>query len=180
MGSPDSVGHPITEGGSLTSRRDRLGRGARAAGPAPPAGFGPGPDGETPGEGGLGRGCARERSWTRGAISLAEGELTRPRPTFDRRRRPTSATCSLPDLARVYEAAGKRDSALATYERYLATPWLFRYENDAVELGWTMKRLGELYEEQGDRDKAAATFSKLTRLWERADPELQPVLRRAH
>jgi len=43
-----------------------------------------------------------------------------------------------------------------------------------------MKRLGELYEEQGDRDKAAATFSKLTRLWERADPELQPVLRRAH
>lgn len=111
---------------------------------------------------------------------LPRGELTRPRPTFDRRRRPTSATCSLPDLARVYEAAGKRDSALATYERYLTTPWLFRYENDAVELGWTMKRLGELYEEQGDRDKAAANFSKLTRLWERADPELQPVLRRAH
>jgi tetratricopeptide (TPR) repeat protein len=86
------------------------------------------------------------------------------------------AICSLPDLARVYEASGKPDSALATYERYVATPWLFRYENDGLELGWAMKRLGELYDEKDEPDKAAAAYSRLRRLWERADPELEAVV----
>ena len=53
--------------------------------------------------------------------------------------------CLLPDLARAYEAAGKPGAAVTVYERYLATPWFWRYETDAVELGWAMKRLAELY-----------------------------------
>ena len=66
--------------------------------------------------------------------------------------------CALPDLARAYEVAGKPDSAIATYERYLHTPWQRRYETDAIELGFAMKRLGELYQQQNDRAKAAAQY----------------------
>ena len=39
---------------------------------------------------------------------------------------PICSVFPLPDPARVYEAAGNPDSALATYERYVATPWLYR------------------------------------------------------
>jgi hypothetical protein len=41
--------------------------------------------------------------------------------------------CPLPDLVRAYEAAGQREQALATYRQYIGTPWLWRYENDAIE-----------------------------------------------
>jgi hypothetical protein len=82
----------------------------------------------------------------------------------------------LPDLARAYEGSGNQDSAMVAYERYLSTPWLWRYETDAVELGWAMKRLGELYEEKGETTKAAAALAGLVRLWGRADPELRTVV----
>jgi serine/threonine protein kinase/tetratricopeptide (TPR) repeat protein len=125
----------------------------------------------------LGRNRPADRAWTRGAIALAAGRTAEAEAEL-RQAAETDlcAICALPDLARAYEAAGKPDSALVSYERYLATPWLFRYEVDAVELGWAMKRLGELYEDQGDRSKAAAAFSKLALLWLRADPDLQGVV----
>jgi hypothetical protein len=62
------------------------------------------------------------------------------------------------------------------YERYLATPWEYRFEPDAVELGWTMRRLGELYQQRGEPAKARDANARPLRLWRRADPELQPVL----
>jgi hypothetical protein len=65
------------------------------------------------------------------------------------------------------------------YERYLATPWEYRFEPDAVELGWSMRRLGELYQRQRDPAKARDAHARLLRLWRRADPELQPVLAEA-
>lgn len=82
----------------------------------------------------------------------------------------------MPDLARAYEAAGKPDAAVVAYERYLATPWKHRFESDAVELGWIMRRLGELYESRGETAKARDAYARLLRLWRRADDELQPVL----
>ena len=38
---------------------------------------------------------------------------------------------------------GDPRAAIAAYERYLSTPWFWRYEPDAVDLGWAMKRLAE-------------------------------------
>jgi serine/threonine protein kinase/tetratricopeptide (TPR) repeat protein len=127
----------------------------------------------------LGRSRPGERSWTRGVIAFAEGKTNEAELEL-RQASETDfcAICSLPDLARVYEAAGERDSALVTYERYLATPWLFRYEVDGTELGGAMMRLGELYEEQGEPAKAADAFSRLSRLWERADPDLRAAVAR--
>ncbi len=125
----------------------------------------------------LGRNRPADRAWTRGVIAFAAGRSAEAEAEL-RQAAETDfcGICALPDLARAYEAAGKPDSALVTYERYLATPWLFRYEVDAVELGWALKRLGELYEDKGDRSKAAAAFSKLGLLWDRADPHLQGVV----
>jgi tetratricopeptide (TPR) repeat protein/tRNA A-37 threonylcarbamoyl transferase component Bud32 len=117
------------------------------------------------------------RRWTLGAIATAEGRAwegeieingaaeTHPCPI-----------CALPDLARAYEVAGKPDSAIATYERYLRTPWQRRYETDATELGYAMERLGGLYQQQKDDAKAAALYGTLLQLWRGADPELQPLI----
>jgi hypothetical protein len=86
-------------------------------------------------------------------------------------RRHECPICVLPDLARAYDAAAKRELALATYEEYLTTPWLWRYETDAIELGRIMKRIGELHELRNDRTNAVAAYAKLLRLWENADGE---------
>jgi len=124
----------------------------------------------------LARALGPDRSWTMGVIALAEGRVT------DAERQIRLAAeglpceiCALPDLARVYEKVGKADAAVTVYERYLTTPWFWRYEPDAVELGWAMKRLAELYDARGEQAKAAAIRSKLLQLWLRADPELGPA-----
>jgi tetratricopeptide (TPR) repeat protein len=77
-----------------------------------------------------------DRAWVRAVILLAEGDV-RGAETPLREAADTNwcHICPLPDLARAYHAAGRPDAALATYEAYLSTPWLWRYENDAIELG---------------------------------------------
>jgi serine/threonine-protein kinase len=124
----------------------------------------------------LARARGVERIWTLGVVALAEGRLEEA----ERQLRIAAeglpcSICALPDLARVYEKVGKPDAAVTVYERYLSTPWLWRYEPDAVELGWSMKRLAELYDARGEQEKAAATRSKLVQLWRRSDQEMGPV-----
>jgi serine/threonine protein kinase/tetratricopeptide (TPR) repeat protein len=125
----------------------------------------------------LGRNRPPDRDWTQGVIALSAGRLGEAEAGL-RRAAETHlcAMCPLPDLARLYEASDKRDSAIVAYQRYLTSPWLWRYETDAIELGWIMKRLGELYEEEGESVKAARMYSELLRLWGGADRELEPVL----
>ncbi len=83
--------------------------------------------------------------------------------------------CALPYLGRAYELAGEPDSAIAMYEGYVETPWLFRRVRlDARHLARTYERLGELNESQGNREKAVYYYGKLIDLWKDANPELQP------
>ena len=125
----------------------------------------------------LSRTAGPDRAWTRGVLALADGRVTGAESEL---RRAADALvcpiCALPDLARAYEVARKDDAAVVVYERYLTTPWLLRYEPDAVELGWAMKRLAELYDARDEPAKAAATRGRLIQLWRRADSELQPVV----
>ena len=118
-----------------------------------------------------------ERDWTAGVIALAEGRHgeaeARLRAAAEAH---VCAICPLPDLAKVYEATGNAAAAVDIYERYLATPWLFRYEVDASELGPMLNRLGQLHEARGDHLKAAEARTRLLALWRRADAELQPTL----
>jgi tetratricopeptide (TPR) repeat protein len=82
--------------------------------------------------------------------------------------------CDLPLLARAYDLDQKPDSAIAVYERFVATPMLDRTTVDGWFLPVVHKRLGELYEAKGQRDKALAHYRTFIDLWKDADPALQP------
>jgi DNA-binding SARP family transcriptional activator/TolB-like protein len=124
-----------------------------------------------------------ERSWA--AIHVAEG---RPQQALQEIRRaarecPTTHLAfdanmiSLdehPELARAYDRAGFPDSAIATYERFLAIPSLDRFTLDAFELPDALFRLAELYERRGDHAEAARYYFRFANLWKDADPALQP------
>jgi tetratricopeptide (TPR) repeat protein/predicted Ser/Thr protein kinase/TolB-like protein len=52
--------------------------------------------------------------------------------------------CSLPALGEAYERVGSVENALASYERYLATPWIWRFETDAPHLAHVLRRVDAL------------------------------------
>jgi len=78
-----------------------------------------------------------------------------------------------PELARAYERAGQPDSAIAVYERYLATTSLNRLELDAFELPAALTRLAALYERRGQSAAAAEYYLRFAKLWSEADEELR-------
>jgi eukaryotic-like serine/threonine-protein kinase len=82
--------------------------------------------------------------------------------------------CVLPQLASAYDRAGKTDSAIAVFERYLKTPDFAHVAIDGQYAAATHKRLGEMYEAKGDRTNALDHYDKFVELWKNADPELQP------
>jgi hypothetical protein len=118
----------------------------------------------------LGRMVNAETAWTRGVMALAE---RKPREAVvalqEAADRHWCTICPLPDLARAHDEAGEHDLAFATYRKYLDTPWLWRYENDAIALGRILRRMGELLEMRGDLTGAARLYSDLLELWARAE-----------
>ncbi len=82
--------------------------------------------------------------------------------------------CLPAHLGRAYDAANMPDSAIASYERYIATPNYEKMRTDAYLLAGMHKRLGELYEAKGDRQNAVGHYIKFVELWKNADAELQP------
>jgi eukaryotic-like serine/threonine-protein kinase len=79
-------------------------------------------------------------------------------------------------LGRMYEAAGKADSAIVAYETYLDPPRgvLYRVNVDRLWLPGVLQRLARLHEAAGNEDAAARHWTRLLELWAEADPELQP------
>jgi tetratricopeptide (TPR) repeat protein len=111
-----------------------------------------------------------ELAWTRGEIALASGQLRSAEAELLAASREFWCTiCVLPSLARAYEAAGKREQALDTYREYMTTPWLWRYENDAIEVGRVLRRMTELYSAAGQRVEADSARNELLTLWRNAD-----------
>src|SRR5438093_1249389 len=111
-------------------------------------------------------------------IAFAEGRI--PDAIRDYRRwydEDGCAVCGLFLLARAYERAGERDSALAVYERAVTTPGYFRAFEEEATLGPTYRRLGELYEERGDTARARDYYGRFVELWKDADAVLQPSVR---
>ena len=75
----------------------------------------------------------------------------------------------------VLAAAGRTDEAIASFERFTATPDLNRLLNgDADLLPFTLEKLGGMYEAKGNVAKAIEHYSRFVELWKNADPALQP------
>lgn len=102
-----------------------------------------------------------------GDVPCTTGEWTLPGLCFD----------ALIGLA--HEEAGRPDSAIAAYERYLAVRTNRRHTIDAVHLATVLEHLGALYAARADRDRAAEYYARFIDLWQDADPELQPRVRAA-
>jgi tetratricopeptide (TPR) repeat protein/tRNA A-37 threonylcarbamoyl transferase component Bud32 len=109
-----------------------------------------------------------------GAIAVAEKRYDDAAREYRLADAGLCVVCGLPPLANAYDLAGKSDSAIAIYERYLKTPDINRIFVDGQFAAAAHKRLGELYEAKGDRANALDHYEKFVELWKNADPELQP------
>jgi tetratricopeptide (TPR) repeat protein/tRNA A-37 threonylcarbamoyl transferase component Bud32 len=87
--------------------------------------------------------------------------------------------CLLDDLGTTWDRAGVADSAIYYWEKYLETPYLNRQNFDAASKPLMLKRLGELYESKGNAAKAAEYYREFLKLWDRAEPSLQPKVAEA-
>lgn len=79
------------------------------------------------------------------------------------------SVCALGDLARALEAAGRPDSAIVVWERYLAAPDPQRIEWDPYYLGLARERLVALYAAAGRGPETTAVREALARQWSSAD-----------
>lgn len=112
------------------------------------------------------------------AIALAEGDVEGAiRLSRDGETAVRCQGCGDFRRALAYERAGQPDSAIAEYERVLATPDLFRHFQESLTLAPTYKRLGELYERRGEAGLAVEYYNRFAELWDGADPEFQPQVR---
>lgn len=81
-------------------------------------------------------------------------------------------------IARAYDAAGRPDSAVVWFERFLSTPDIGA-GMDAFYRAPVNFRLGELYEARGDLRRATQYYEAFLQLWRNADPDLQPKVAEA-
>src|SRR5207248_729878 len=109
-----------------------------------------------------------------GWIAVAEKKYAEAIAAFQAADVGACTLCALPPLAHAYDLAGQSDSALAVFERYLATDYFDRAAVDQTYLAGTYKRLGELYDAKGDVERSRHYYARFVDLWKSADPALQP------
>ena len=87
--------------------------------------------------------------------------------------------CADHSVGRAFDLAGRPDSAIVYYEKYLAPAFNWRQWVDGKWKGRTLERLGRIYDEKGDLERAAGYYGMFVDLWADADPELQPRVQAA-
>ena len=121
---------------------------------------------------------AQARHDALGWLSLAEGRAENAVSEFRQATVVPGPLClqmEVGGLGLAFDVAGKADSVIATYERYLATlDGLCTFNADTFWRALILKRLGELYEQKDDRVKAKGYYQQFVELWKTADPDLQP------
>ncbi|MGH7541534.1 MAG: hypothetical protein ACRELC_11090, partial [Gemmatimonadota bacterium] len=123
---------------------------------------------------------SRDIYWqARGAVESLEGDLEAAVQHYRRGDSGDCTACVPYGLARAYDEAGRADSALVMYERFLSTGMLFRAFLDAGARGATLERLAQLYDAKGDLENAAKYYAMFVELWTGADDVLQPRVRAA-
>jgi tRNA A-37 threonylcarbamoyl transferase component Bud32 len=120
---------------------------------------------------------SQQLRFLRGLIALAERRWAEAIAEL-RTWQDSAQTLDLVWVAYAYDQAGQADSAVAVYERWLATPG-YLAPWDSWFLPRTLRRLGELYEARGDARKAGGYYRRFADLWKNADLEFQPMVREA-
>jgi eukaryotic-like serine/threonine-protein kinase len=111
----------------------------------------------------------------RGYVQLQAGDAEAAVETLRRATRLGACVpCGQEDLGAAYERLGQPDSARAAYERYLTTPSVGRVAQEPLRRPAVLVRVAELHEQAGDHALARERYAEFLRLWENADPELQP------
>jgi tetratricopeptide (TPR) repeat protein len=77
------------------------------------------------------------------------------------------------------DRAGKTDSAQRIYQRVVDRPQFARTTNELTFYPVALLRLGEMYRANNDPVRARLYLNRFIDLWKSADPELQPMVRRA-
>ena len=87
------------------------------------------------------------------------------------------------EVAQAHDRAGRADSAIAAYRRFVNSRGL-RYfgpprtaDDVTPRLAPAWRRLGELLEAKGDRQHAIEAYERFLDYWRDADPDLQPIVR---
>ena len=119
------------------------------------------------------------KHYSEGHIALAERRYADAIREYRAADAGSCMTCAAATLARAYDLAGKGDSAIIEFERYLGRIDLDTDGIHSAFLAGSHKRLAELYDERGEREKARSHYAKFVELWKDADPELQPLVRAA-
>jgi tetratricopeptide (TPR) repeat protein len=109
-----------------------------------------------------------------GTLLLNEKRFGDAETSFTRAHAALGGVFWLPQIGMALDRAGMTDSALAVYERYLSSTWLYRIRVDAFDLPHVLRRAGEIYETKGDRARAIQSYERFVSLWREADPVLQP------
>jgi tetratricopeptide (TPR) repeat protein len=118
-------------------------------------------------------------AWLRFEVARGSGRPEEALEAFRTLPPDTCRPCTQLEIARLFDAMGRADSARAYYESYLETPYNFRIFVDARNLADVHERLGQLSDERGDLENAALHYARFVELWKNADPELQPRVRAA-
>ena len=121
---------------------------------------------------------SRARHAVLGEIAIAEKRYDDAVREFIASDMGECSSCALPDIARAYDLAGKSDSAIAYFQRFVDHVER-NAELDAPYLAGAHKRLAELYEAKGDQQRAKSQLAAFIELWKDADPELQPKVKDA-
>ncbi len=117
------------------------------------------------------------RALTLGAILMAEKKYADAITELRKADFGKCTACVMPLLGWAYDMAGQKDSAIAVLDRYRRSPDLERSNLDPVFLAASLKRLGDLYDAKGDAKHALEAYEGFTRLWQDADPALQPQVK---
>jgi tetratricopeptide (TPR) repeat protein len=83
------------------------------------------------------------------------------------------ARAAMSRLGLAHDRAGRADSAVVYYEKFIATPDPFPIE-DARARARIHRRLGELHDAAGRARPAMEHYGRFLELWREADPVLQP------
>jgi DNA-binding SARP family transcriptional activator/TolB-like protein len=110
---------------------------------------------------------------TRALLRIAAGEASEGVAELRGSVRGPPSVAPIAELARGFEILGQRDSALATYTRYVAQPLLVRMQDDAVYSAHVLERRGALQAASGDSAGALASYERLLMLWRDAEPSLR-------